>query len=87
MDEITFEVHLPRGVSTIWAGILHVNAPLKLLAEWLVIQKDVWVVIMPIEAILHLLNGIDNVLEVTVPGQNDKRGIRFSHRSRPGVFI
>jgi hypothetical protein len=42
---------------------------------------------MPIEAVLDLFYGVGDALDITIPRQNDKRGIGLALRGRSNVFI
>lgn len=63
------------------------NVPLELFVEGLLVEEDVGVMVVPVEAILNLLQRVDDAFEVTVSCQDHKRGVRFPWRERSHIFI
>lgn len=56
---------------------------LEVVIEWLIVQEDPVVMIVPVEAVLNLPDGFGDFPDIGVAGQSDKRGIHaFSCRNR-----
>jgi hypothetical protein len=61
--------------------------PLELSVERLIIQEDIWIVVMSIEPVFELFDRFNHTLQIAVSGQDDKGSIGFAGRRRSRVLI